>query len=312
MFDVHSHFVPRRVLEWLELNQARVPMTLDERVPGKDPFLTVNDKWSFELKRTFFDPAAYLAEQSAAGIKHTLVSPIPQLFLYDFSADITTAVSELYNGELAAWVQSHDERLSGLGTIPLNAPEQAAQTLETALDLGLKGVIIGPGHQGIPLSDERFRPVWQKADDAGAIVFIHPLLNDDPRIQRLMMPNLIGVPWETTICALDLILGGVLDQYPNVKVLLAHGGGFLPYQVGRLTQGYSVWPAVRNTIQESPAEYLRRFWYDSVLWDERSLKYLQSVVGLERVLPGSDYPFDLRVWPPMLENEDAVQAFLNI
>ncbi|GLG00740.1 hypothetical protein Alches_07790 [Alicyclobacillus hesperidum subsp. aegles] len=311
MYDVHSHWIPQEVLDWLKTTSA-IDAVWEQRVPDKEPFLTVGGKWSFELKRAFYDLDLYLADQSANGIEHTLVSPVPQLFLYDVEPEVTKQLAAIYNEALACVVTSHRTHLSGLATLPLNDPDAACHELERAMARGLKGAIVGPGVGDIPLSDERFAELWSVADRLGAIVFLHPLLNTDKRIQRLMMPNLIGVPWETTISALDLILGGILDRYPNMRVLLAHGGGFLPYQLGRLNKGYEVWPQIKARLNDEPASYMRRFWYDSVLWSAEALQLLCSVAGKERVLPGSDYPFDLKAWPPIEFDDGAVRNLLGL
>jgi aminocarboxymuconate-semialdehyde decarboxylase len=126
-----------------------------------------------------------------------------------------------------------------------------------------------------------------------------------------MMPNLIGVPWETTVCATDLLLSGIVDKYPDVKILFAHGGGFLPYQIGRLDKGYEQWPLVSSNLQAKPSEYLSRFWYDTVLWNEDSIDYLVKTVGEDRVVAGSDFPFDLCAWPPKEISEKGAQSLLN-
>ncbi len=312
MFDVHTHFVPSEVLEWLREHANLVGASFEKQVPEKEPFLTIDKKWTFELKRMFYGQELYFQEQERAGVKHSLLSPIPQLFLYDFEEQLTSEVARLYNRSLAELVRRNKNRLSALATLPLNQPERAAAELRSAMGFGLKGAVIGPGHKGVPLSDERFAVLWKEADAQKAIIFIHPLLNKDTRIQRKKMPNMIGVPWETTIAALDLLLGGILDRYPNVKILLAHGGGFLPYQVGRLEQGYKSWPDVRLSLQMNPEAYLKRFWYDSVLWNEGALLYLQELVGRDRVLPGSDFPFDLKTWPPQVSDEAAVRKFLEL
>jgi aminocarboxymuconate-semialdehyde decarboxylase len=188
---------------------------------------------------------------------------------------------------------------------------KAASELKTAMGLGLKGAIIGPGLSNVMLTNEFFIPLWEEANYLKAIIFIHPLLSEDPRLQRRMMPNLIGVPWETTVCATDLLLSGLLDRYPDVKILLAHGGGFLPYQIGRLNKGYEKWPTVSTSLQAPPIEYLRRFWFDTVLWNDASLQYLIEIVGEERVVPGSDFPFDLCAWPPAYFNDSGVQSLLS-
>lgn len=312
LFDMHTHFIPPEVLLWLKEHQHVVDAKWEKKAPDQAEFLVINNKWGFELKESFTKPALYLQEQEKAGVSHSLVSPIPQLFMYDFPEAITREVSSVYNAALAHWVGEESERLSALATIPLNDPHQAADELKHAMDLGLKGAIIGPGVSNVMLSDEFFIPFWEEANVQKAIIFIHPLLCDDARLKKRMMPNLIGVPWETTVCATDLLLSGLLDKYPKVKILLAHGGGFLPYQIGRLNKGYEKWTNVSASLQAPPEDYLRRFWYDSVLWHSESLNYLVEVVGSDRVVPGSDFPFDLCAWPPMIHNERGVQSLLSI
>jgi predicted TIM-barrel fold metal-dependent hydrolase len=298
MFDFHTHFIPFEVLDWLKDHKTAVNAKWEKRDPNKSDFLIVGGKWAFELKDHFYQTNLYLAEQQKAGITHSIVSPIPQLFLYDFTSEITKELSSVYNQSLASWITHHTEALSGLATVPLNDPESAAQVLDDAMNLGLKGTIIGPGCDGKLLTDDSFHAFWQTANDHQAIVFIHPLLSEDKRIQNRMMPNLIGVPWETTVCATDILLSGMLDKYPRVKILLAHGGGYLPYQIGRLDKGYEQWKAVSHCLTAPPIDYLKRFWFDNVLWNSAAQNYLIEVVGEDRVVAGTDYPFDLCAWPP--------------
>ncbi|MBX5466178.1 MAG: amidohydrolase [Firmicutes bacterium] len=311
MYDVHTHFVPAPVMEWVRAEAATIRAVFERRDPTKAEFLVVNGKWGFELKPTFIDAEGYLQAQAAAGVTYALVSPIPQLFAYEFEPAVTEALASVYNQALVEWVAQHPDRLGALATVPLNAPERAATLLEAALDRGLLGAIVAPGIGSRTLTDASFLPLWEVADQRRAILFIHPLLNEDPRVQRRMMPNLIGVPWETTLAATDLILAGYLDRFPRVRILLAHGGGFLPYQVGRLTQGYEKWSPVRAVLQAPPEAYLQRLWYDGILWDQRSLALLAAVVGEDRVLPGSDFPFDLSVWPPRVGSDAGARQFLG-
>lgn len=310
MNDVHTHFIPDAVLQWLKDNRERVNARWDLRETGKAEFLTVNGKWSFELKAFFVNETDYLAEQKRAGVAQSLVSPVPQLFLYDFDKELTHEISVEYNRALADMAERNDSVVA-LATVPLNDPVLAAEELKRAMSSGLKGAIIGPGCSGKLLTEAEFAPLWEEADSLGAILFIHPLLAEDPRLQSRMMPNLIGVPWETTIAATDILLSGYLDKYPKVKILLAHGGGFLPYQIGRLNKGYEKWNPVSSVLQAPPEEYLKRFWYDSVVWHPDALQYLSGLVGRDRVLPGSDFPFDLCVWPPAGLGDSAYRAFME-
>lgn len=311
MYDMHTHFIPADVLRWLEENRHTVDAQWEKKDPAKEDFLVVGGKWSFELKTLFTDEKKYLGEQDKAGVHHSLVSPVPQLFLYDFAPEITEDLSEVYNRALAQWVQEHPDTLSALATVPLNAPEKAAGVLRNACHTGLKGAIIGPGHDGNMLTDDVYTPFWEEADRQNAIVFIHPLLCDDPRLKRRMMPRLIGVPWETTVAATDLLLSGIVDQYPNVKILLGHGGGFLPYQIGRQNKGYDMWTPVSKNLQAPPEDYLKRFYYDTVVWNPQALDYLIATVGEDQVVPGSDYPFDLSEWPPSHRGSGA-KKLLNL
>ncbi len=297
MFDVHTHFIPPEAMDWLRANASAVNAEWKKKDPAKAEFLSVNGNWEFELKDAFVSSGLYLKERQQAGISHSLVSPIPQLFLYDFAPELTLDLSRAYNDGMAAWAMAHDG-LSGLATVPMNAPEAAAAELERAMGKGLRGAIVASSWSGKMLSDPSLTPFWEAADANRAIVFVHPLLCEDSRLKQKMMPNLIGVPWETTVCAASLLLNGFLEKYPNAKVLLAHGGGFLPYQIGRIAKGYDKWPAVSASLSMSPMEAAKRFWYDSVLWDGNALRHLIETAGEDRVVQGTDFPFDLCEWPP--------------
>lgn len=311
MYDLHTHFIPENVLTWLKDNKNLVHAKWIDKGAGKSPFLVVNEKWGFELKDSFIDPQLYFTKQAEGNIMHSVVSPIPQLFMYEFNSDITSEISSVYNQALADWVQSSPNNLSALATVPLNDPDKAAQMLNQAMSRGLKGAIIGTGLENQLLSDNYFTPFFEEANRLKAILFIHPLLSEDRRLNKKMLPNLVGVPWETTVCAADLVLSGLIDKFPNVKILFAHGGGFLPYQIGRLNKGFEQWDVVSSDLTAPPSEYLKRFWYDNVLWNEDSVNYLIQCVGEDRVVPGSDFPFDLCVWPPKITSLKGVETLLE-
>ncbi|MFC0557635.1 amidohydrolase family protein [Halalkalibacter alkalisediminis] len=312
MHDFHTHFIPEDVLTWIKDNKKTVNAKWVQNNPQKEPFLSINDKWAFELKKEFTDAQLYLDEKEKIGVAHAIVSPIPQLFLYEFSSEITSELATVYNQSLAKWCHSNIDCLSALGTVSLNDPALAARDLIEAMNAGLKGAIIGPGLNGKLLSDPLFTPFWEEANRQKAIIFIHPLLCEDPRLKQRMMPNLIGVPWETTVSATDLLLSGMLDTYSDARILLAHGGGFLPYQIGRMNKGYEQWPLVSNALTKEPIEYLKDFWYDSVLWNTNTLEYLAKTVGEDRIVPGSDFPFDLCSWPPAKNYAKGADSLLLI
>lgn len=312
MYDFHTHFIPTDILHWLKENKNSTQAVFEKIFPNKHEFLTVNGKWSFELKPDFYAEARFRENAAEKGVTHSVLSPVPQLFMYDLDPVITEEAATIYNANLAHMVYSSPECFSALGTVPLNHPEKAANVLQKAMGLGLKGAIIGPGIEHKLLSDDFFTPLFEEANRLSAILFIHPLLSTDPRIKSRKMPNLIGVPWETTVTATDLILSGLIDRYPNVRILFAHGGGYLPYQIGRLDKGYEQWQEVSAKLTARPSEYMKRFWYDTVLWNSDSLALLIQTVGADRIVPGSDYPFDLSAWPPETNNEKGVQTLLHV
>lgn len=311
MHDFHTHFIPMDVMNWLKENKRVVNAEWINKGENKEDFLFINQKWGFELKKSFIDFRTYMDQQETVGVTHSMISPIPQLFLYDFPLEITTEISRVYNQSLAHLMKEAPGKLSAVGTVPLTNPNKAAQVLKEAMNLGLKGAIIGPGLGQQMLSDSFFQPFFEEANRLKAILFIHPLLCEDPRLKRRMMPNLIGVPWETTVCATDLLLSGIVDKYPNIKILFAHGGGLLPYQIGRLDKGYEQWELVSSNLQAKPSEYLKRFWYDTVLWNQDSIDFLVKTVGEDRVVAGSDYPFDLCVWPPKEISDKGARSLLD-
>ena len=310
MHDFHTHFIPTEVIQWLKENEKAVNAEWVYKDENKEDLLIINKKCGIELKKSLIDFEDYTENQSIMGVKHSMISPVPQLFLYDHPLDVCTEMSRIYNQSLSRLVQDSQGKQSALATVPLANPIKAAEVLREAMNSGLKGAIIKPlGSQ--MLSDPFFRPFFEEANRLKAILFVHPLLSEDPRLKRRMMPNLIGIPWETTVCATDLLLSGIVDKYPDVKILFAHGGGFLPYQIGRLDKGYEEWEIVSSNLQAPPSEYIKRFWYDTVLWNQDSIDFLVKIVGEDRVVTGSDSPFDLSAWPQKEISEKGAQSLLD-
>jgi aminocarboxymuconate-semialdehyde decarboxylase len=158
--------------------------------------------------------------------------------------------------------------------------------------LGLRGAMIDPNALGRPLGDRAFDPFWKAAADLGAPVMLHPfLLEAVERFGRHYLHNLVGYPFETTLAAGSLILGGTLDRFPSLDVVLVHGGGFLPYHVGRFDRGHTGRPEARADGASLPSGYLRRFHYDTLVQFAPALAFLVQTVGADRVLLGSDHPF---------------------
>jgi aminocarboxymuconate-semialdehyde decarboxylase len=192
-------------------------------------------------------------------------------------------------------VKRNPDRFIGLGSVPLQAPELAAKELRRAMTtLGLRGAMIGTNVNGRNLDDPALAPFWAAAEELGAFLFIHPhggIFGE--RLGSYYMKNFVGLPFDTTIAAASLVFGGVLERYPRLKLCLSHGGGYVPYQAGRFQHAYDVRPEAKAHLPNGPGASLGRLYYDTILHSKPALEFLISSAGPDRVLLGSDYPFDM-------------------
>mgnify|MGYP001589979069 CR=1 FL=1 len=208
-------------------------------------------------------------------------------------------VVRIQNEHVTTTCATNPERFAGLGTIALQHPELSIEQLTHAVKtLGLKGVEISTAVNGLDLADAKFEKFWAKADELNCIVFIHPLGTSlGERVNQFYLTNIIGQPLETTIALSNLIFGGVLDRCPGVKILAAHGGGYLPAYIGRSDHGYKVRPEAGN-IQKKPSEYLKQIYFDSLVYSPAQLQNLIAQVGASQIVVGTDYAFDMGDYDP--------------
>jgi aminocarboxymuconate-semialdehyde decarboxylase len=238
--------------------------------------------------------AKRLEDMDAIGIDVQAISPSPSQFHYwaepELAADIVHRCNECI-AELCARVPS---RLVGLGSVALQHPDLAADQLQHAVtQLGLRGVEISSQAQGRDLDHPDFAPFWKKAEELDCLVFLHPFGTTlGERLNRYYLSNVIGQPLETTIALSHLIFGGVLDRHPGLRICAAHGGGYLPYYIGRSEQAFRVRPEA-GSPRHPPSHYLRQVWFDSVVYDPATLRQLVDRVGASQVVAGTDYPFDM-------------------
>jgi aminocarboxymuconate-semialdehyde decarboxylase len=216
-------------------------------------------------------------------------------YWYEAERDIVVKVIEVQNEKLAEWCASEPERFVGLASVALQFPDLAAQQLEEGVKkYGLRGTLIGGSVNGEELADAKFHPFWAKAEELGALVFIHPQGTDEleSRLQgNGMLTNVIGNPLETTIALSHLIFEGTLDRFPGLKILAAHGGGYLPSYAGRSDAGGTTFPERFTPLKKKPTEYLRQLYFDSLVFTSEGLRHLVAETGVGQVVLGTDYPY---------------------
>lgn len=252
--------------------------------------------------REIVDTEGILEQQAAAGIGHTLVSPWVNLLRDDVSPAESLRSCRLVNEALAALVERYPGRLSALGAVPLNDPGLAARELEAVMALpGLHGVEITASVRGTYVGDDRFRTFWEAAEGLGALVFIHPTTRgfDSPVFSEYHLWNAVGNPMETTIAAAQMVMAGVMETLPKLKVLLAHAGGMVLWLRGRLRHAHAVVGAARTRLRESPEQSLQRFYFDTITHDAVLLRAALEFAGADHILLGSDYPFDMGMDRPV-------------
>lgn len=242
-----------------------------------------------------FDIARRLRDMDATGVDVHVLSATPQTYLYNVEPELAATVAAIQNDQMAKHIAAHPDRFWGIATLPLAQPKHAADELKRAMTkLGLRGSMFGSNIKGINLDDPMFEPLWAIAEELGAFMFVHPNnVAGADRLKSYYLGNLIGNPLDTTIAAASLFFGGVMDRYPKLKIMLAHGGGFTPYQAARWEHGWKVRNEPKKNIKTQPKSIAKRFFYDTILHSDRTLEAMIGLVGSDHVLLGSDYPYDM-------------------
>lgn len=236
---------------------------------------------------------ARLTDLDNIGIDLQVVSPSPHIYSYWAEEALAEDIVGLANEAMVDLVAQAPERLAGLGIVALQHPEMASRQITELMASGLKGFEISTAVGAKELSDPSFDTVWKTAEATGALVFVHPLgcsLGD--RLNRDYLYNTIGQPTETTVALSHLIFSGVLDRFPGLKILAAHGGGYLPHYIGRSDHAWKVRPEIQSCAN-LPSSYLQKIWFDTVIFDDVYLGHLIERVGADRVVFGTDYAFDM-------------------
>lgn len=270
--------------------QGRAPLQI-----GTDLTKEVNRKQLEYLRPKMESVDVRLADMDAMGVDVQALSVSPYQQFYWAEDELGRRAFQAINDDLAEFVASHSDRFIGLGAVPLQDEADAVSELvRCSQELGMPGVEISTHIQGEELSNPRFEAFWEAVEDLEMVVFIHPSGFTDPgRFTEHYFYNTIGHPLEETLCAGRLIFDGVMERYPRLKIVFAHGGGFLPAYAGRFDHAYHAREDVRFGLPRPPSEYLAMFYFDTMVFESDQLGFLIKKYGADHVMLGTDYPYDM-------------------
>jgi aminocarboxymuconate-semialdehyde decarboxylase len=246
-------------------------------------------------------PEQRLADMNSLGVDIQVVSTNVAFYKYDQDVATTTAIAQACNNEVHQMTVDYPERFAGLATLPMQDVKAAIAELERAVvQLGLKGAMINDQVNGRTYDEPEFLPFWKAAEQMGALLLIHqarPTLVTQ-RTTRYHLPNTIGNLVDRAVTFASFVFGGVMDACPDLRICLAHGGGYTCFGIGRMDRGWQVRSEARGHITKPPSTYLRRFYYDCLTHSEAALRLVIDTVGADRVVLGTDWPADMRIdWP---------------
>ena len=294
--DVHTHVEFEGTLDILKKRYGEEEIFDRFTAPS-------SSRRSAELNRTIADgirdalrnPERKIRDMDQKRLGMHILSSTPFAFFYEVENDLAVELARFQNDRLCEMVRTYPGRFAAMATLPMQVPGEAVKELERAArELGLRGVEIGSNVNKCELGDEVFWPVYEALEELDMPVFIHP--HRVAGLDRLMdyyLNNLIGNPLDTTIAAARMIFSGTLQKFPRLKVVLAHGGGQLPYIFGRIEHGYEVRPEPKERVTEPPRAFLKNFYFDTITHSPEALRFLIAFAGSDHVLLGSDYPYDM-------------------
>jgi len=306
--DIHSHVAIPRAGAFVKPHLDMSTIALAHFANTETKTLSQKQEEDVRARITGYDER--LADLDAMGIDVQLVMPPPNQCFYTVPLDVSVEASRIVNDGLAEWVARKADRFVALGAVPLIDGGEAAAELERCMkSLGMKGVEILTNVAGRELSEPDYAPFWKKAEELGALVVIHPNgFTDGKRLTRFYFNNVIGNPLETTIALHYLIFAGVLERHPNLKILAVHGGGYLPAYCGRIDHAWGARSDSHGELPQPPTSYLRRIYFDTVVFTPHQLADLVRLFGADRIVMGTDYPFDMAEYDP-IGHVAAVEGF---
>ena len=297
--DMHAHVAIARAGEIAgpHLDPSKVPLDHFSSPETK----AIMAKQASDIGERIRNTDARFRVMDDMGVDMQLLSPGPPQLYYTVPTEIAVKATQALNDGIAEYVGKHSDRLVALGGVPMSDSKEAVQELERCMGkLKFKGVEILTNVAGKELSDPTFAPFWKKAEELGALVMIHPNgFTQADRLTRFYFNNVIGNPLDTTIALHYLIFDGVLERHPNLKIFAVHGGGYLGAYSGRIDHAWGARSDAHAKLPKPPTEYLKKVYFDTVVFSAVQLEALVKTFGADHVVLGTDYPFDMADFDPI-------------
>ncbi len=295
--DTHAHYFPQSYIDLVAKHGPRVGASVVE-VNGATFIQVGLNLRTGPITSTFIDLDERLKLMDAQGVgMHALSLTQPMVYWADDDLGVQLCIA--YNDAISAAHKAHPTRFIGFACLPMQNPKLALEELNRAAKLpGVKGVYLATGIRDRELSDRSFFPVYARCEELGLPIFLHPMMINNERMKQFYLVNICGNPFDTALAACHLIFGGVLDAFPKLEISLPHAGGALPILRGRMDRGFVIRAECKH-LPRPPSEYLKRFTYDTISYNEEILEYLIKLVGVDRIMVGSDYCFDIAYEEPI-------------
>jgi len=297
--DIHTH--------------VEVPAAADIAAPlfrpEYDPRMQVqpeeSTRYNRELRATqtaqFVEPERRLADMDLQGIDVQALAIAPPQYFHWLDAATGPKVNSMQNDAIFEMTRAAPDRLVGIANLPMDHPEAAVTEMARVnADLGFNGFEVNADVKGGDLDDRRFDPIWAKAEELEMLVVLHPHGWTEPRrMDDYYLINVVCMPLASTVAVSRMILGGVWERFPKLRMLVVHGGGYLPFYFARTDHAFKVRPEARKHISRPPSEYLHKLYFDTTVFAPSAVEYLVGEFGADRVLMGTDYPFDMGPTDPL-------------
>jgi aminocarboxymuconate-semialdehyde decarboxylase len=304
IIDFHAHVVPNRYPDRpASIVEPNWPSM--EKIDDRSSRMVIAGRQFRVFESFYWNVAERVARLDEEGIATQVVSPLPELLSYWLAADAAEALTDFMNGLIAEMVRAAPTRFMGFGAVALQDPVRAVRQLQAIKSqFGLKGVHIGSHVNGTSIADAKFHSFYEAAEALDLVVFVHGIKPGGGSLMLgpPLMPAVVGVPQETAVAISSLIMTDILKRFPRLKLVFSHGGGTIGAVLDRFNAVWAGFDVMRKDLSTPPAEYIRRFFYDTVVFGPDYLGYLAKLVGPGQLLAGTDGPVDM--------GQPSIQKFL--